>query len=149
MRVAYLVLGFVAAMSVSKMAHACPPTPTPVATPAVSIAAPAAQAFAQASTAGAVQFVPAPIAAVQQVLVPQTLSTLAVAQPTVAVQSLAVPAVAVLPVAVANSSGRCRTSLLADLRLARQAGRTARKAVLSSRRSGSTAVSQAIAVQRN
>jgi hypothetical protein len=115
----------------------------------VNIAAPAAQAFAQASTAGAVQLVPAPVAAVQQVLVPSTLSTLAFAQPAVPVQSLAVPAATVLPVAVANSSARCRTSLLADLRLARQAGRTARKAVLSSRRTSSTAVSQAIAIQRN
>ncbi len=137
MRVRKVFLSIVAAISASAAARACPPSPAPGPVPAVNIAAPAAQAFAQAGTVPGVQLVPAPL--VQQVLVPQPCSTLAVAG----------QSATVLPVAVVSSSSRCRTGLLADLRLARRAGRAARKAVLSSRCQGSTAVSQAIAIQRN
>jgi hypothetical protein len=138
-----LIVASFALWIVAKAAEACPPAPVPAAAPAVTIAAPAAQAFAQAGAATAAQVVPGLVPAVPQVLVPQMLPTFAV------VPSVAVVPASVQSVALVRSSTRCRSGLLSDLRLARQTSRAARRAVLSSRRCGSTAVSQAIAVERN
>jgi hypothetical protein len=130
---------------VTSISFACPPTPGPAPSPApaVTLAVPAAQAFASASAAGAA---PSAACLTQPIPLPGVVQTYSVYSQPVAASSLAVvPAQAV----AVGTSGRCRTALLTDLRLARQAGRTARKAVLRSRSSTSTAVSQAIAIERN
>ena len=141
------ILAALAVALVTSISVACPPTPGPAPSPApaVTLAVPAAQAFASASAAGAA---PSAACLTQPVLVPGAVQTYAVFAQPVAASSLAVVPVPAQAVAV-GTSGRCRTALLADLRLARLAGRTARKAVLRSRSSTSTAVSQAIAIERN
>ncbi len=119
MRMGVLWIALITA-ALPTVAAACPPAPTPA--PAVSVASPAAQAFAQAGALPTLSVVAAPA-------------------------SVAVQPVVVQP-AVVSSTSCSRTGLLADLRLAHQAARAARKAVLGSRCHSSTAVSQAIAVQR-